>query len=253
MTRKRKAGVITLLLALLAVPTARAADGLERIAVPAGSVVAELHALRKGVHGIDGSLALITDERITAANRRGLQDWYMFGFAEPVAVNPPVTRQALADAELRLVEPSGRIVTAMPLSTPFAQLRAIPLFGDRPTEFLLETAMGGFGQFTGTAGRLLTVQRGAIKAIAARDKATGAEEDVILSRAPKTDWRVIPARSTGSDIFQVRCLPAQGSVDSFGEEYVSYRPCPEGLCRTRRVGRGYCAWPDGFPMLAEFP
>lgn len=252
MTKKHRGPLLAALLAMLATP-AMGADILERVNVPPGAVVAELHPLRKTPHGLEGALVLVADHRITAATRAALQDWYMFGFAEPVAIKPTVTSQALAEAELWLVDSAGKVVSARPLATPFAQLRAVALLGDRPTEFLLETTMGGFGQFTGTIGRALMVEKGAVKPISALDKGTGAMAELILSRAPKTDWRIIPASSKGSDIFQVRCLPAQGGASSFGEEYVSYRPCGETMCRSQRLAEGYCAWSDGFPMLGAFP
>lgn len=223
------------------------------VAVPAGSAVAELYPLRKDPHGSQGALALVTDQRLNLGNRRAMQDWYMFGFADPPPVTPPVTVRALADAELRLVDASGTIVSSLPLATPFAALRAVALNGSQLWDFVLETSQGGFGQFTGTYAKPLVVQGGALRMLSATD-AAGVAEEIVLVRAPKTDWRMVPAaRGQGSEIFQVMCRPAEGAGDAFGEDYITYRQ-EGGLWRKlQRSARGYCVWPDGFPSFSAFP
>jgi hypothetical protein len=209
--------------------------------------------LNASAHGIEGAVELVGDARIDARTRRPLQDWYMFGFNDPPAVAPPVDVEALAEAELRLVASGGRTLATFPLQTPFAALQSVALGGDRPTDFVLETTQGGFGQFTGSLARPFTVEAGGIRFLKAEGD-RGEVEDVVLVRGPRTDWRIIPAvRGGGSEIFQVVCRPGEGGDDAFGEDYVAYRRSGTQWRRQQRQGRGYCSWPDGFPPLSSFP
>jgi hypothetical protein len=216
------------------------------VAVTPGSGVAEYHPLAKSTHGIQGALVLVADQRLNPANRKAMQDWYMFGFSDPPPANPPVTAQALADAELRLVDANGATLASQPLATPFAGLQTVALLGSRPTEFVLEIAQGGFGQFTGTLAKPLTVQAGTLRTLSAEG------EEIVLVKAPKTDWRIVPG-TRGSDIFQVVCSRGDDGGYGYAEDYFTFRQEAGAWRKFVRRARGYCVWPDGFPPFSAFP
>lgn len=209
--------------------------------------------LDKRTHGIEGWVVLRTDSRITPAMAIPLQDYQWFGFGEPPPVRPPVTSAPLADAELRLEDKAGREMVSMPLGSPFAALSAVPLLPDKGRAFVLEVSNGGFGQFTGTLGRPFAVEAGRLSFLVAVGPSDAPAGDIVLTRAPRTGWLVLPAAAgRPGELLQATCLPGGGGADGFAEILTAWRW--DGVWRRHeRRGRGYCNWAPGLPALSAFP
>ncbi|MEO5373985.1 MAG: hypothetical protein H7840_06840 [Alphaproteobacteria bacterium] len=221
--------------------------------IPAGYKLEIRHPLKTRTHGRSGHLALLVDQRITALSRPAMEEYYFFGYTEDTEVAKTMDAQALAEAQMVIHDDDGKTVETIFLGTPFARLRAVALTSSAPHEFVIETSQGGFGQFTGTYGRVFTIEQGAIRYSTAIDDETNAPEDMVLQRSPGTDWRIIPASGRGSDIYQVICRSDETDGTGFGEVYVSYRLDKTGWHKRRRMGQGFCTWTDGFPVLRAFP
>lgn len=176
-----------------------------------------------------------------------MEEYYWFGATADQEVAEILDAEPLAEAQMVLVDDGGKMGEPIPVGTPFARLRSTP------NEFVLEVSQGGFGQFTGTFGRVFTIEQGSVRYLgAALDDAAGTVEDIVLQRSPGSDWRIIPA-SHGSDIYQVVCQPGEADGNGFGEVYVTYRQDKSGWHKRQRASHGYCTWPNGFPPLRAFP
>lgn len=219
-----------------------------------GMVVAASFPLARRHHGADGAVVLLADRRVTAATIKPLQDFQWFGFGAAPDVAPPVTQHPLRDALLRLTDGSGGALATVELGTPFASLRTATLLPDKGKHFVIETANGGFGQFTGTLARLFTVEDGGLRFLSAEDGPGAPRREIHLRKAAGADWLILPA--TGGrpgEILQASCRPGEGTRAGFAQILESWRLEEDGWRRRVAISLGYCAWVPGLPPLSAFP
>lgn len=240
---------------LLAVTMAYAPPGWAKTdpapPVPQGSRIEAQFTAKVRSLGHAVNLALLVDERITTLLRHAMEEYYLFGFTADERIAPMLDPTPLAEATIVLFDDNGKVRETTNLNTPFAQLHQVG--ASAPNLFMLETSEGGFGQFTGTSGKVLSIDQGIIRHVTAIDDETKTAEDIALQRSPGSDWRILAVPSHVGTIFQVICRPGDANDAGFGESYITYRIDKGTWHRNRIVTNGYCNWENGFPPLSSFP
>lgn len=249
--RPECAPVLAALAALLLAPAAGAQDSW-RFLAPHGYVVTEHLPLERAVHGIDGAVELLLDNRLRGGLRGEYARMYWYGTTGNPAVEQSVMGQWLIPAQLRVVDRQGETLAALPLSSPFADVQPAALSTMSEHEFLVLVQQGGFGAFNGTLGIALSVSDGRFRPLRATDTLTGEELPIELQRTMQTDWRIVPGRK-GAEILQLSCAPEDVSEDGFREIYAVYRVGRQGWTYDTRLDRGYCTWHGEFPPRELFP
>lgn len=252
--RRRRAAVLAALMLMppILLPTGAHAQDAWHFLAPHGYVVTEHFPLVQTVHGIDGALELMLDDRIPGRARRDYAQMYWFGSTGNPAIEDSVRGQWLIPAQLRLVDRQGDTLSEFPLSSPFADVQPVALTSAQPHEFLVLVQQGGFGAFNGTQGLALGVTDGRIQALRATDTLTEEVRPIELQRTIRTDWQIRPGPA-GAEILQLSCTPEDVSEDGFREIFALYRHGRDGWTFETRLDRGYCSWHGEFPPRELFP
>ena len=228
----------------------------------AGSVWAQYNAgyrrarsfpLTVAANGIQGTLILLRDERMTDQVQKrfwetGGPDEAGFGDPEPFSAQAP--------ARMAMVELAGRdgeVIETRKLEHSLARLTVNPLLRRSGRDFLLTVDYSaGFGSYSGPITHLLTVRDGHLRWAEVTDAATGKTEQISLMQSLKTVWRALPA-GQGEVILEASCRP---DFEHEGEFVLTYRRYTYDGTRWRYADRsapGFSEFEDGFPRLSLFP
>ena len=158
--------------------------------------------LHRDLDGIDGSVELLIDERITseieAAPYEVDRDEEL---QKKFAVDP------LRLAQLRTLDSLERVVETRTLKQPVAALEAVSLYGTSRRSFLVtEDYSSGFGSYSGPATQVMEMTGGRWRVVQAKDAATGKLEALSVAKTGKTAWKLAPY-GEATDILEVICLP----------------------------------------------
>lgn len=150
-------------------------------------------ALSGQANGVDGTLQLLLDERLSASVREtlwGKGGWDVVLPAESSLYKEFVARPP-AKAKLRARNRAGAVVVERSLETPLAKLEMRKGAGrEAPLIFLTQDRSAGFGSYGGLETTLLAASGAAVHEVSARDVRTEREEPIRLVRALKSDWRI---------------------------------------------------------------
>jgi hypothetical protein len=228
-------------------------------ALPAGYAVHQSLPLDQATNGIDGTLQILEDSRITPALRADM--WQQttdldLVLAEGDPLRADLRKHPLQGAHLRLVDAAGKVVTDQAFDVPLAAIDRQVLHAGPPTYLVSTDHSLGIGSYAGLETRLIEVDHGQLAA-----------EDLpgrtALVSSLKNAWRIVDDPVPGADgkptmakvIEVVACHPdwadpAWADKQAFVVELTTYR-WDNGWHAQTNASSGYWEsdgdWPDNFP------
>jgi hypothetical protein len=215
-------------------------------------VVVQTFALHGETNGIDGTLQVVMDQRLTAPVREklwGVGDW-SFVFPENSMVYKEFSPLPPSHAELRITNGNGKVIAKRQLVTSLAKLEPWDLAAGKNLWFLLtEDHSRGLGSYNGLATFLLEVSNGTIRDVLAIDADSHREEGFRLMKSLRSDWR-ITRREDGGEILSLSSHPTDRG--DFVMEYIRYSLEGAGWRAYKREGSGDWTSDQPFPPRSAF-
>jgi hypothetical protein len=234
---------------LVLAPAAFAAEP----AVPAGYAVHRSLSLDPAANGIDGTLQILEDARITPALRQDM--WRQTTDTDLIlAANDPL-RRALAKtplqpAHLRLVDGTGKVVADQAFDVPLADIDRQQLHEGAPTFLVTADHSVGLGSYAGLETVLMAVDHGQL----VPEPLPGRKA---LASSLKNAWKITDDKTPGAGsakaIQVVACHPNYANKDwaatnEFVVELTTYRYAGGAWHGTTASLKGYWEsdgdWPD---------
>ena len=168
--------------------------------LPEGYTLYKSEPLTEAINGIDGSLQILTDSRISPDIHKamwgvGPVDFALYG-------NPIVgqfVQNPLSYAYLRIIDASGRVLSEEQLERPLADIDTAFLYDSNFPTFLITVDYSSGCCSSGPATMLVEVKEGRFRHLT---------NIVGLAKTIHTDWRIVPAgQGGGEEIEVVQSLP----------------------------------------------
>jgi hypothetical protein len=222
-------------------------------AQPQTHSVAQVYVLHRETNGIDGTLQLLMDSRLTPPLREelwGRGEWWFVlspdskSFKEFSALPP-------RDAKLGVRDERKRLVADRNLERPLAKMARWGYAGVGELGYLITVDYSaGFGSYSGPATSLLRVVNSALLDVRAVDPASGQEVHFRLMKALKSDWKM---KATGNmlEILSFFCRPTQNG--QFRLEYIRYSFDGSRWLEYKKSENGYWESDEPFPPRSAFP
>jgi len=198
-----------------------------------------------------GSLQLMVDARVTPAIEEA-------GGAALDSPDAPSELKKFKNAQLRIVDASGRVTQIKTFGRPLAQLTPLDVASDSPQTVLLTLDYSAImGIDNGPITSVVEIANDRWRYAGARDEVGDDDVGIVVASTGRTEWRVL-AQGARQDILEVSCRPdfdrATASDMPFNRRYARYRLAGGGWRRFERVEKDAC-WESGdeFPANAEFP
>jgi len=228
--------------------------------VPQGYAVRQSISLTRAAHGIDGTLEVLEDVRVTAELHEAM--WrvsadprQVLGDNDPERVQ--FEKKSLRDAQVRLVTQDGRIAFEDKFVWPLAQIETTPLTNSgAPVIFVTTDNTTAFGSYNGTATRLLEFKRGKKNEEIAPAYASIGDDlkPALLIRSQKADWRLSQDAAGTSVVQLVTAYPdVNGEISNFIIEYATVVAEEGGWVMKSRTERGVWEPREDWPAAAKFP
>ena len=234
-------------------------QAVQDTSVPEGYAVRQSIKLDRATYGIEGSLEVLEDARITPELQKAM--WRVSADPRQVlADNDPhrstFEKNGLRDARVRLVTSDGRIAFEDKFVWPLAEIEITPLTnsGD-PVIFVTTDNTTNFGSYKGTATRLLEFNRGKTKDNTPAYASIGEDpKPALLIRSQKSDWR-LAKNARGAPVIQlVNVYPdVNGNIRDFIIEYATIRSDEGGWIMSSRTEQGVWEPQEAWSAAAKFP
>jgi hypothetical protein len=238
------------LLALLAVPAWAGAP-----AMPAGYAIHKSLALDQATNGIDGSLQILEDSRITPALRADM--WQqttdldlVLGQGDPL--RKVLAKTPLRGAHLRLIDAAGKIVADQAFDVPLADVDRQQLHQGAPTFLVSADHSLGIGSYAGLETSLMAVDHGQLQPEALPGRKA-------LGSSLKNGWKIVDDATPGAPAKAIQTVachpnwanPAWADSGEFVVDLTTYRFAAGAWHDTTKTAVGFWEsdqdWPDGFP------
>jgi hypothetical protein len=218
-------------------------------------VIHQKLALTLKSDGIDGSLEVLRDGRLTASDIKAMQEHDPDAAPENA---PRFKSDPLKPATLSLKSLDGRLVQSLTLEKPYASIEAIEIAKGKRIILLTQDYSVGMGSYNGPITRILETTPRSMRWVRAHNAVTGKEDMISLMRSLKTAWN-FSRSGAATDILAVSCRPSD-SMDKFKTTFSRYHHNGQGwILRTRSEG-GLWEAEDGdqrlgyaLPSLKKFP
>jgi hypothetical protein len=245
--RQKKMAYLCLLAALFA---AQSGAGL---AMEGQYLVAQEFSLRQKENGIDGTLRLSLDKRLTPKVQGEL-----WGHGEWSFVFPPGSRLyrdflslAPAKARLSIADHTGKIIAQRDLDRPLARLeRWDPVARGNSLFLLAQDYSQGLGSYSGPVTTLLMVSDSAFHEVKALNTESHQWEQIRLMKSLKSGWRIAQS-GPKPEILSVSCHPK--GVSHFVVDYTTYMFEGSTWVERKREKDGFWESDDPFPKRSAFP
>jgi hypothetical protein len=194
--------------------------------------------LSKKLHGVDGSLVIVRERSLLAAEQYSFDD-----------------HETSCNARLDLEGNDNNRVENLPLERPIARIETVRLIGGRPDSFSLTVDYSsGAGSYSGPGTRFFDVVAGSIQWVQANDETTRKTGEIHVARTLKTEWRLVPY-GKNQDILEISCRPAfnDATDDTFAVTYSRYRFNGYDWTHYSRSETGFWENEGDFPEEALFP
>lgn len=217
--------------------------------------VNEEFTLRRSVNGVEGTLELLLDSRLTVSIRRQLwgQGEWSFVFQKNSVLYREFSARPPRKSKLIILDKEGKSIATRILETPLARVEKWNVSSDADEFFLLtEDDSAGVGSYNGLVTTLIQISDSTFKDIKAINEQTGREESIRMMKSLKNDWR----RVGDGEILSVSCHPriAAGKVqDDFVTDYVRYQFDRTRWFEYKREAAGIWESDQGFPTRSAFP
>lgn len=178
-------------------------------------------SLNRKVHGIDGEIQLLQDDRLAEEIRSNLwfsgeangcisAEWAKKATKEEGFDNThrPFYEEGLAGTVLRIVDSAGRVMLSQEYACrPLAKLQRKSLYDHGPPTYLLTLDESvGMGSHNGPVTYFFDVAGGQIVWLTAKDKKTGKMVPMTFVSAVQTGWKIASARNhRGKEIKTINC------------------------------------------------
>ena len=233
-------------------------QAVQDTSVPKGYAVRQSIKLDRATYGIDGSLEVLEDARITPELQKAM--WRVSADPRQVlADNDPhrttFEKDSLRDAKVRIVTRDGRLAFEDKFVWPLAEVEVTPLTnaGD-PVIFVTTDNTTNFGSYKGTATRLLEFKRDAKDAAPSYASIGEDPKPALLIRSKKSDWRLTKDARGTSVIQLVKVYPdVNGNIRDFIIEYATVRSDEGGWIMISRTEQGIWEPQEAWPAAAKFP
>lgn len=189
-------------------------------------------------HGIDGSLVVLRDQSILAAEQYSFDD-----------------NETSCNSHLYLEERNKNRIETHELERPIARINSVNLIGGRPNSFSLTVDYSaGFGSYSGQGSKFFDVVAGKIQWVKAKNEKANKVEEIHVAQTLKTEWKLFPHRKN-QDILEIRCRPAfkDKSDDTFEVTYSRYRYNGHEWIHYSRTEEGFWENEGDFPKESLFP
>lgn len=228
-------------------------------AIPVGYAIHKALPVDQATNGIDGSLQILEDSRITPALRADM--WQQttdldLVLAEGDPLRKAIAKAPLQGAHLRLVDAAGKVIADQSFDVPLADLDRQQLHAG-PATFLVGVDHSlGIGSYAGLETHLMDVDHGQPVA----EELPGGKA---LASSLKNAWRIVDDTTPGADgkpgtgkaIQAVACHPnwanpAWADKQEFVVDLTTYRYAGNWQARTiSPVGfwESDQDWPENFP------
>jgi hypothetical protein len=222
-----------------------------------GYKVSKSYPLTKSTHGIDGTLQLLQDSRITT----NLECWTYLDDKETFQIfrdNPP-----LGPVLRILSQYDGFVKTEGALAfddTPVAWLKEVRLRGStKPIYLLTRDFTIGMGSYAGPKTFFYEITDGKLKPIEYVDDTTKEREQIGLTISLKNGWKFVDSKDGKSeDILRVHCWPdfedTSKDEQAFLVYYDRFHFDGKEWIRYEKIEKGFWENEEGtFPPLSKFP
>lgn len=157
-------------------------------------------------NGVDGTLELLEDARLTEDDRKILNE-----HDPDVDLNrsPRFREKPVYSAIIRLRTKDSRVFHDLKLEKPTAELQSVKLGSDGDTAFFITQDFGiGMGSYNGPVTKILNLGSHPLVWASALDQRTNKRIEISLMRSLKTAWNFAPSKNNvGKDILKVSCRP----------------------------------------------
>lgn len=215
--------------------------------------VAQAYALHRDPNGIEGTVQLLIDKRLTGAVQDelwGKGDW-SFVFPPGSKLHDEFAATPPHKAKLRIAGGNGKTITERDLETPLAKLKAWNAASIPHEIFLLsQDYSAGIGSYNGPVTTLLKVSDSGFHDIEALNVGSQQKQTIRLMKSLKSDWQARD-RGNGGEILSVSCKP--GKDGSFVIEYIRYCLDKGQWLAYKREAPGIWESDEPFPDRSEFP
>jgi hypothetical protein len=227
--------------------------------------VSKSYSLSKSVHGVDGILQLLQDNRLkkNLYNKQfgtAFNDMYMYDkkILPLFKDNPPLgaVLRILSQHEGYFLIRESRTFDFVPV----AWLEEIGLSDAyKPTYLFTLDESVGMGSYNGPVTYFYEIVDGKLKPIEYLNNETGKRDKIVLMRSLKTNWKLVKSKNGKSkDILHVDCRPSYESKSKdevdFMISYHRFHFDGKEWVKYERVDKDF--WEvdaNDFPPLAKFP
>jgi len=213
---------------------------------------AETYVLQQELNGVNGTLQLLLDKRLTAAIREqlwGKGDW-TFVFPRDSKVYREFSTHPLHKSKLVMEDSNGKLLAARELETPLAKLEAWnPADGSNQSYLLTEDYSAGAGSYNGLVTVLLRVSDATFHEAEALSAESQKEEPIRLVKSLKSEWRIV--RENTIEVLFLSCH--QNPEGSFVIDYTRYSLDGTRWIEHTRQESGFWEADEPFPPRTAFP
>lgn len=197
--------------------TMAACASAPRTDIPA-SVVHQSLALTQAIDGVDGSLEVLRDSRLTDSDIKALQEHDPDTSPE---LSPRFKNAPMQPARLVLKVHDGHSVQSVQLAQPYATLEAAQIRTNKRTILVTQDFGIGMGSYNGPITHILNVAPGKMTWAKARSS-DGKKTQIALMRSLKSAWNFV-STPAGQDILAINCRPDE-NPDKFTTTFSRYHP-----------------------------
>jgi hypothetical protein len=211
-------------------------------------VVAAKFALHRPINGVDGTLQLLLDKRLTEPVQNelwGKGEW-SFVFPAGSPLNKEFSLVPPRASKLTARDNEGRLIVERNLGAPLAKLQ--PWNSASGKVFLLTIDhSAGVGSYSGPGTTLIQASDGSLREVTALNMESHQEEPIRLVKSLKSDWR-----SEGeTEILSVSCRSTD--LGTFVVDYIRYSVEGSHWVEHRKESTGFWESDQPFPERSAFP
>jgi hypothetical protein len=219
-------------------------------------VVAQTFALHPEPNGIQGTIQLLLDARLTVSVREemwGHGNWQAL-FPQDSPLNKDFSILPPGNAKLEIRTGGGKLLVSRALEMPLAKLEEwSPAGKTNWGYFLAQDYSIGAGSYNGPVTTLIQIKGGAFRDVTAFSAQTQRDEPIHLAKTLKQGWR-ITSGVNGTEILAVSCHPNfSAQNDSFVVDYTRYAFDGTRWHKYTRQENGLWESDNPFPQRSAFP
>lgn len=212
--------------------------------------VADKLKLSVAANGVDGTLQLLVDQRLTESVRQELwgKGAWSFVFKPDTKLYREFSALPPGKSKLMIRDNTEKVLANRDLETPLAKLKVWNRISDTNQFFLLiEDYTAGAGSYNGPKATLLQITNATFHDVKALNTQSHQEEPIRLVKSLKADWR----QENIAEILSVSCY--ENGDGRFVVDYIRYNFDGNRWLEYKRESEGFWESDQPFPLRAAFP